>query len=270
MALQVLVHIARFEGVALPVGGVVLEQVLARNLLAFAHQPGQAGVVQRHVVGHALFAHEVEVHGGPVHGHVLVAQGGEAVAGLGLAVLLRVFLVANPDKGLVHEREDHGHHLFAVQGRPGEVFAQLLAQGAQLLAKGAQARKLGQAAQLIPGRVVAVLLAAQAIAAGHLQMGGGRGGNPHLRPGGRNHEAFDAGQRVGGGDFLALRVVVREPPGAGGLAGQAGALVGGVAQAGHARLPGRVFVHDVGLVFGQQGFFAGFGARRGVGRHVQA
>ena len=259
MAVQVGVHVARFQGVALPISRIVLKQVLAGNVLALAHQPGQAGIPQGHVVRHAFLAHEGKVDLATLDGYVFIAQGSQAVA----FVLLRVLLVADPDEGLVHEQQHQGHHFITVQGRAAQVFVALRPQWGQLFAKGAQARELGQAAHFVPGRVVAVLLAAQAIEARHLQVRGGRGRNPDLRPGRRNHEAGDAVQGFRVGDFQALGIVVGKIAGAGGSANQARALVGGVAQAGHPGLAGGVFVEDVGFLLGHQGLLAGFGAGSG-------
>jgi hypothetical protein len=97
----------------------------------------------------------------------------------------------------------------------------------------------------------------------YLEVRGGRGRNPDLRPGRRNHEAGDAVQRFRVAYFLAFRVVVGEVAGAGRLAGQAGALVGGVAQAGHFGLPGGVFVHNMRFFLRLKQLFAGFGVGSG-------
>ena len=110
--------------------------------------------------------------------------------------------------------------------------------------------------------MVAVLLASQGVMSGYLQVGSGGGRNPHLRPGRRNYEAIDALQGFGIADFLILRVVVCEITCPRGLAREAGALVGGVAQAGHPGLAGRVFVHDMGFVLRNKRLFAGFRAGR--------
>ena len=133
MAVQVFVHIARLEGVALPIDRVVLKQVLTGNFFAFAHQPGEAGITQGHVVRHAFLPDEAEVNLSPAHGYVFILQGGQAIA----LVLFSVFLIAHPDEGLVHEQQHQRYYFFAVERGAAQVAVELLAQWQQLLAKGA-------------------------------------------------------------------------------------------------------------------------------------
>ena len=227
----------------LAVSSVVLKQVLSGNFLAFAYQSGQAGILQGYVVGHAFFTHKGKVDLTAFNGYVLVVQSGQAVA----IVLPGILFITDPNEGLVHEQQHQGHYFFPVEGRAAQVFVELFAQRGQLFAKGVQARKLGQATHFVPGRVVAVLLTTQAVEARHLQVRGGRRRNPDLGPGRRNHKAGNPVQDFRVGYFQALDVVVSKISGTGDFAGQTRALVGGITQAGHLGLAGRVFVEDVRL-----------------------
>jgi hypothetical protein len=168
------------------------------------------------------------MHRRSVHFRVLIAHRRQSDR----AVLLRVFLVADPDHRLLEQADDRGEHFFARQAALAEVGAGALADLRQRLGEGEQPSVLHLVARVAPPRVIAVLLAAARVAPGRLHVAARIGADPDVGPRRRDRERVDALNLRAIGDGAAARVDIAEsaqaaqPPDAG------RALIADVAQAG--------------------------------------
>ena len=183
----------------------VLEQFLARQGLATAHDAGHAAVGQRDLVAHAALALERQPHLGVVHARVTRAQRRQAVR----AIAARVRLVADADVGGVeqpHQRCEHERARGAAGVMVGQVARNRATQARQRRPEGTHRLELVVAALLLPLRVVSVLLAAAGVAARRLQVAVRHGADPHLLVGWRDRKLADA--REGGLVAQALAVHV--------------------------------------------------------------
>ena len=195
-ALQIVVHIARAHRVLPAVLVLVLEQLLARQLLAAAHHAGHARVGELGALLHAALAAKAQFQGAAAHVHMARAQRGQAKRLVGD----RVFLVAHAHVGGVQQPHDGGQHLRARQRflAPArrQVARQPGADARQRLAKGRHALELVGIAQAPPVGVVAVLAPAACVQPGGLQVAVGQRADPHIGVRGRNGQAADARQLV--------------------------------------------------------------------------
>src|SRR5206468_8658937 len=109
----------------------------------------------------------------------------------------------------------------------------------QDLAEGEQALVLRLVADLLPLRVVAVLLAPARVAAGRLDVAARMRADPDVGPGRRDRERPDARDRLAVADQLAVGIEVGERP-AGPAPSDAGRAVDDVAEAGRLGRRGRI------------------------------
>src|SRR5581483_3686058 len=185
---------------------LVAEQLLAGHVLAAAHDAGDAGVLHLDLVLDAGLAAEAEPHAGAPHFGVVVADGGEAVG----AVLPRVLGVAHAGVGGLQEADHGGEDLLARDAGEVQVAGDAGADARQRLAEGGHSVVLGGVARLAPARMISVLLPSARVAPGGLEVPLGVGADPHVRPGGRDGEAPDAGEGLAILDGAAARVDVGE------------------------------------------------------------
>ena len=132
------------------------------------------------------------------------------------------------------------------------MFVYTLADGGEGGAEVEHVLVLGLVASFPPLRMVAGLLAALGVAAGGLEMAVGEGADPDAFPGGRDDEGLDAGEGFLVAEGFVVGGAVGEA-GAGAMAGDAGAGVVDIAEAGGAGGVGRV---------GKGGWRGGLLARR--------
>ena len=90
--------------------------------------PRELGLDDAHLPADPALGHIVEPHFRPRHPH-LIAQQGCDTAG---AVLLRVFLAADPEDAAVEQSDRHGLHAPPFQTRAPQIGADLLAKSRQL------------------------------------------------------------------------------------------------------------------------------------------
>ncbi len=204
---DVVVDVVGVDGVPLALVVEVLEQALARQLLAAADQRREAPVVDAGAVLLAALAAEVEHRRRPGEAnHVPLAEGGEAEALVGLGVLV----VADADGRLLHDPHDRRQHLLARKSALGEVRLDPLAQAGEGASEFGHAAVLGLVPVGAPIGMIDVLLAALLVAAGRLDVAAGFGADPDLGPGRRNHQLGDAILGAGVLDRLAVSVDVGE------------------------------------------------------------
>jgi hypothetical protein len=192
--------------VARPVLRDVLEELLPRKLGALADDARQPAVVEGHVPHLARLAAKAKAQRSSANLHVPGSQGRQPER----AIRPRVLLVSDADVRELEEADAGRQYLLSRQSAAREV----------ALAGRTHARKrprerdhpveLRRVADLVPSRLVAVLLAASRVAAHRLDVTVGHRANPDLAPGGRNGQLPDAGQRGKVAQSVAVRVEIGE------------------------------------------------------------
>ena len=112
---QVLVDVGRVDRLTLARLVAVLEELLARKVLAPPDDLGDAMVRDLHTVALAALAAELEAELRPLHGHVTVPQRGEPEG----SVLPHVGRVADTNGGGLEQAHDGRQHLGPRQARAG-------------------------------------------------------------------------------------------------------------------------------------------------------
>src|SRR5581483_2168428 len=196
------------RGDAMARAGIVeiLEQLVARQIAAVAHDPGEPAVGHLDLVALAGLAAEIEAHREAGNLDMTVAQRGQAERAVGLGILA----VADPDMRGLEQPHDRGQHLLARQAGPPQIAIDRAPDARQGLGEGDQALELVAVAHRAPGRMVAVLLAAALIAPGRQQMGLRIRADPDLLPGRRHREPADALELLGIADASAGRADILE------------------------------------------------------------
>src|SRR6185437_6942934 len=174
--------------------------------MALLHDPRQAPVCKIDGVLHTALALEVEGDRRAAHGHMLVAQGSQAVG----VVLLRILGIAHADEGRLQQADDGRENLLTWQARQFQVLLHAFADLRQHRAEEHHVFVLGLVAHLAPPRMVAALLAAARIAPCGLEMPVSDGTYPYGLPGRRNYQRADAPQRLLIAHGLAVRTGVVE------------------------------------------------------------
>ncbi len=221
-----------------------MEQLLPRQLLAGAHDAGEAAVAGGHLVQLAALAAELERQLGAVDLDVIVTDRGQAEA----LVLARVLGVADPDQGALEQAHDGRQHLLARQAVAPHVGIEPRADLRQRPTENQHAVELVRVAHRAPLGVVAVLLAPAVVAAGRLDVAARMRADPDVGPGRRDRERAQPADLGGLLDRPALRVAIAEGA-ARAPAGDPGHAVGDVAKAGRLRRRGR----SLGIRLGRQG-----------------
>ena len=222
---QVGVYVVRGDGLALAGLVQVLEQLLPGQILAILDDAGDAPVADIHDVVDPALAAEGKAQFGASDLDVAPAQRGEAEG----AVLARILVVAHADERLVEQHHHGGEDLPAREVARAQVALYALPDLRQDFAEFQHAAELRLVARLAVQGVVAVLLASAVVARGGLDMAFGIGTDPHVGPGRRNRERFDAHALGCGRDARAARRVV-DPAGSGAPPGDSGDAVGDIMQ----------------------------------------
>jgi hypothetical protein len=204
--LQIGVDVRRIDRLPFAFLVDVLKEMLARDLLARAHDPRQPSVAQRDAVLPAALAavFEDELRARKVD--VAVAHGGKPVA----AVLAGVFLIADPDERDLQKAHHGRQDLLAGQPAARLILGDACAKTWQRPAEGEHAVELGSVADHAPVGMVAVLFAASRIAPGRLKVAFAIGADPDLGPGRGYRQPLDAGKLRTIPDQAALGVAVAE------------------------------------------------------------
>src|SRR5690606_24939406 len=122
----------------------------------------------------------------------------------------RVFLIAHSDRGVVHQEQNRcGGSLQRWFGL-GDLLHQLSAKPRQGFAKAHQLPILLLSGHLLPARVIDVLLAAQVVASGCLNVSAVAATDPNVLPSRRDGQPFDTFQDGGGADRAAIEIAVSE------------------------------------------------------------
>jgi hypothetical protein len=221
--LQIGVHVRRIDLLPLPIVVDVLEEVLAGELLAGAHDARQPAITQRRAVPLAALAAIFEDDLCAREVDVAVAHGGKPVA----AILAGIFLIADPDERDLQKAHDGRQDLLAGQPAARLVLSHARAKTRQRPGEREHAVELGGVADRAPIGMVAVLLAASRIAPGRLQVAFAIGADPDLGPGRGYGQPLDAAK---------LRTVPDQAP------------IGVTVAEGAARAPTRDARHGVGHV----------------------
>ena len=199
---QIVVHLARIDGVALALLVDVLEQRLARQFLAAPHELREPRVIDGHVVLRAALAAELQQRlAARRKTRMAIAQRGQAEA----AIAARVLGIADAHLRRIQQLHHQREHLLARQARALQVATHAVSQPAQRLAEAQHARVLVIVARAAPVRVIAILLAAARVASGRLQMAAWIGADPDVFVRRRYREFRDARQRARIADAPARR-----------------------------------------------------------------
>ncbi len=167
---------------------LVLEQAVAGEIEKAPDQPDESRVRDLQLVLAPALADEGEEQGAPGDLDVLLEERRGAVG----IVAAGVFLVADPDRRLVHQPDDPGGHPLPREGGAPQVPVDLPAELRERKAEGPHAPELRLTAQRGPGVGVPVLLAPRRIPTGGLEVAVGIGADPNLHPGRRDRQGSDA------------------------------------------------------------------------------
>ncbi len=107
------IHLAGIDAAAMALFVDILEQPLAGQVLASAHQCGEARVPDAHLVQQSTLAGEPQHRTMPPVAQVPVLQGGQAEA----AIAACIFVVADACTGAVHQRHHQREDFLARQSR---------------------------------------------------------------------------------------------------------------------------------------------------------
>ena len=207
----------------------VLEQLTTGQVAAASDDGRQPSVPKANLVHLPGLAAEAERHRRAPDPGMAVVERRQTEA----PVQARVLVVADADQRQLQQPNDRGEHLLARQAGPGEVVVDPLADRRQRASEGDQPLELGGITPRAVPRVVAVLLAARG-----LEMAVRPGRDPDVRPGRRDHDLADPLEDFRVADRPAVGIAVGEAA-AGPPAGDARAIVAGVAEAGNRRRVGR-------------------------------
>ncbi len=166
----------------------ILKQLLARQILAFPDDPGEARVVNAYLVNDAGLAAKVEIQLRAGNFHVPVFHRRQSDG----AVLLGVFLVADTDQRLLQKCDNGGKHLLPRQAGQAQIAAQTCPQTGQGGAELDHVFIFVGVAHLAPARMVTGLLAAAGVAPGGLKVSTRIRANPDVGPGRRNGQLANA------------------------------------------------------------------------------
>ena len=146
------------------------------------------------------------MHRGAVDVKVLLPKRGQPER----SILARVFIIAHPDARLIENAHDGGDDLLTVEGWASHVLVDPVADAREGGGEGQKVVVLRLVADLAPATMVAVLLAPSSVTTDRLDVTVGERRDPHVSPGGRNHDVVDALQLVRVGDAAAVSRPVDE------------------------------------------------------------
>ena len=177
-----IVDIGRIDGARLPFFVEVLEQLLARQLLAGPDDARDAAITDLQPPRLAGLALELEPQCDSLDSDVAAEQRRQAIA----AVLPRIVVVADADERRVEKVDHRRQNLVARQSGAAPIGFDLAAKRRQAFRKRQDEFVLGSVAQAAEVRMVAVLLAPGRVAPSRLQVAGRVRAYPDVRPGRRD------------------------------------------------------------------------------------
>ena len=188
---QIVVDLSRIDGAPIALLVDVLEQRLARQFLAAAHELREACIFDQHVVLRAALAAELQQRlAARREARMTVAQCGQAEA----AVAARVLGIADAHLGGIQQLHHQRENLLARQARALQIATHGGSQMAQRLAEAQHARVLVIITRDAPVGVIAILLAAARVASRRLQVTARIGADPDVFIRRRYRELRDARQ----------------------------------------------------------------------------
>src|SRR6185295_351413 len=226
---QISVHVVRRDRFPFSGADEVLEQFLARQILAALHDARDTPVGNGNRMLHAAFSPETETQFRSVDLHMLHTQSCQSVG----TVFARVFVVAHADQRLVQQLHYRGEYLAPAQLGAAQITFRTLANGGQHFAQLEHVAKLRLVASIAITRMVAVLLPAPGIARRSLDVAFRVRADPYVGPRRRNNQAVDAAALLRINDPLAAGLEENPTP-AGTPAADAGHAVGDIVQPGAA------------------------------------
>src|SRR5581483_4557300 len=197
---QVRVDVVRRDRLASALRIEILEQLVARQVLALLHDASEPPVGDRDGVVDAALAAESELELRALDLDVAAAERGETER----AVRLRVLVVADADQRLVEQAHHGREDLAPRQVARAQVALDALADLRKDLAELEHAAELRPVARVAVQRVIAVLLASARVARGDLDVALRVRADPHLGPRRRHHERREALELLALGDALAV------------------------------------------------------------------
>ncbi len=203
---DVLVDVGRID--RLPLAGFVdvLEELVARQLLTAPHDGGHAPVVDVDGVELAALPAELEAQALAANTDVAAPERRQPVG----AVVARVLRVPDPDERGLQEVNDGREHLLALVAGAPHVQTDPAPNAGQRAAELGEPGILCLITDFTPARMVPVLLSPASIAAHGLDVTGGRGTDPHVRPRRRNGDRADSLKRLRIGHLRAVGARVLE------------------------------------------------------------
>ena len=200
------VHVVRGDVAPLACVVDILEELLAGQILRSLDDPGDAAIRHLQSPFLARLALESEPQGRAFDRDVPVAERRDPEA----AVVASIGRIAHPDHRDVEKARHGREHLVPSQAAPAEVGVDPPAQAGQGAGELDQVGVLHLVAAGGPPLVVAVLLAAARVLAGHLQVAVRARGDPDVGPRRRDDESPDPVQDGGIADPLAVGPEVAE------------------------------------------------------------
>src|SRR4051794_31303376 len=182
------------------------EQLRLVQLLQLLDERGDVGVFDSALLLLPPFADVVEEEHRSVDLHMLAADRGQPVRGLGF----RALVVADAKKSLIDETNDGGEDVIAIELLALEIGPDAAAQRGERLAEFNDALELFLLALRTKSRMVEVLRAALLVDADGLKRRGVAAGDAHVLPRRRNAQLADAGEGLFVVDRVAGGAAVRE------------------------------------------------------------
>lgn len=184
----------------------ILEQVLARKILACLDDPGDTPVANAETPLFSTFALEAEAKFGPVNRDMPVLERRQPVA----LILFCVVGVADADHGRFQQSHDCREHLLARQTAKAEMFVDFAADLGKRLRELEHMLIFCAVAHFAEACVISVLLSAPGIATRGLDVTIGTRANPNIGIGRRDCELPDAREGLGIAHRFAVPVDIAE------------------------------------------------------------
>jgi hypothetical protein len=181
------IDVARADPLRQPILVEVLEELLAREVLAAADDAGEPAVADVHLLELAALAAELEPKRRSGDADVSVTHRGQPEG----AVVASVLGVPDPDRGRLEEPDDGGHHLLPRQPRPGQVALDRGTDARERPTEADEPAVLRVVAHHPPARVITVLLPPARVTAGGLNVATRIRADPDIGPRRRDGESLD-------------------------------------------------------------------------------
>jgi hypothetical protein len=191
---DIIVDVARGDGIGLAVLDDPAEQLLPAQILHAFHEPEQRRIAEAHLADFARFRPELERQRPPLHVGVALAKRGRTET----LVVLRIGLVADADPGKVEQPHNRRAGLVLAETRPFEVLQDPSAKAGESLTEGGAAVVFPRLLRGAKVRMVAILLPPAIVPTDRLDMAVRIGTEPGIGIGGGQAD------RVQPVDFVAV------------------------------------------------------------------